>query len=61
MKNLKLILLGLAALLFGVCAILLAGLQGTPTYHNGFWELTGVIFPLAGLLLCIFGYVRKDQ
>lgn len=59
MKSVKLILLGIAALLFGGCSILLAGLD-LPTYHNGIYELLGVICPIAGAALAVLGFLRND-
>ena len=61
MKNLKIMLLGLGLMLFGVCAVLMSGLKGFPTYDNGFYQLLGVVCPFAGLALCLFGCARKDQ
>jgi len=61
MKSVKLILLGIAITLFGVSAALLSGLQGTPTFGNGIYELLGVICPIAGVVLSIIGFVLKDD
>lgn len=59
MKSIKLILTGIAVLLFGVCSILLAGLD-LPTYHNGIYELLGVVCPVVGVALAVFGFLRGD-
>lgn len=61
MKSLKLLLLGIAVILFGVCAILLSGLQGLPTYHNGIYEILGLICPIAGGGLAIEGFFMKGD
>ena len=61
MKNLKLMLLGIALLLFGICAALLAGLNGIPTFRNGEYELMALICPFAGLALVVLGFARKDK
>ncbi len=61
MKNLKLMLLGIALLLFGVCAALLAGLAGTPLFRNGEYELMAVLCPFAGLALAVWGFFWKDK
>lgn len=52
-------LLGIALILFGISAVLLAGLQGTPTYGNWIYELLGVLCPLAGLALVVAGCFGK--
>lgn len=54
-------LLGLALLLFGICAALLAGLAGTPLFRNGEYELLAVICPFVGLALAVLGFCRKDK
>ena len=61
MKNIRLLLLGIALLLFGISANLLAGLQGTPTFHNGIYELLGVICPVAGLGVALLGFFAGDR
>ncbi len=61
MKNTKLVLLGIAVILFGISAILLSGLQGTPAFHNGIYELLGVVCPIAGVVLSIIGFFMKDD
>ena len=61
MKNIRLLLLGIALLLFGISANLLAGLQGTPTFHNGIYELLGVFCPIAGGVLALLGFFRRDD
>ncbi len=61
MKNIKLLLFGIAVILFGICAVLLSGLQGTPTFHNGVFELAGIICPIAGVLLSAVGFFKKDK
>ncbi len=61
MKNVKLILLGIAVILFGVCSILLGGLTGMPTFHNGIYELLGVVCPVVGLVFVVWGFFRKDD
>lgn len=59
MKSVKQILTGIAVLLFGVCSILSVGLD-LPTFHNGIYELLGVICPIVGVVLAVFGFLRKD-
>lgn len=61
MKNIKLILLGIAVILFGLCSILLGGLSGTPTFHNGVYELLGVVCPVVGLVFVVWGFFRKED
>ena len=61
MKNLKLMLLGIALLLFGICSALLAGLAGAPLFRNGEYELMAVICPAVGLALAVLGFCRKDK
>lgn len=61
MKNQKLILLGIAIILFGLCSILLSGLEGMATYNNGIYELLGVICPIAGMILAILGFFMGDK
>ena len=61
MKSVKWMLLGVTVLLFGISANLLSGLQGTPTYHNGIYELLGVICPILGLGAALYGLFRKDE
>ena len=52
--------MGIAIILFGISAALLSGLSGTPTFGNGIYELLAVICPIAGLLVCGLGLVRKE-
>lgn len=59
MKSCKLLLLGIALILFGISAALLAGLD-LPTYHNGIYLLLGALCPIAGVFLSVIGFVRKD-
>lgn len=61
MKSLKLILLGVSVILFGISAILLSGLQGTPTFHNGIWELLGSICPILGIILAAAGFFFEKK
>lgn len=61
MKSVKLILLGIAVTLFGISANLLAGLAGTPTYHNGIYELLGVLCPIAGMGAAVLGFLSKEN
>lgn len=61
MESVKWMLLGIAVLLFGISSNLLAGLQGTPTYHNGIYELLGVACPILGLGIALYGLFRKDE
>lgn len=61
MKNTKLMLLGIAVILFGICAVLLSGLQGTPNFHNGIYELLGVICPILGVVLSVIGFFMRDD
>lgn len=58
-KSIKLILTGTAVLLFGGCSILLAGLD-LPTFHNGIYELLGVVCPIIGVVLAVFGFLGHD-
>lgn len=59
MKSIKLILTGIAVLLFGGCSILLAGLD-LPTFHNGIYELLGVVCPIAGAAMAAVGFLGHD-
>ncbi len=61
MKQIKIILIGIAMILFGICAILLSGLSGTPTFHNGIYELLGNISPLTGLAVSLYGLLYKPE
>lgn len=61
MKGMKLLLLGIAFILFGISANLLAGLAGTPTFHNGLYELLGVLCPIAGIGAAVLGFFMKDN
>lgn len=61
MKPIKLLLLGIAIILFGISAALLSGSQGTPTFGNGIYELLGVICPIAGVVLSVVGFACKDK
>ncbi len=61
MKNIKLMLLGIAVILFGMSAILISGLQGTPNFHNGIYELLGVVCPFAGVALVVIAFFMKDN
>ena len=60
MKSIKITLMGIAIILFGISAALLSGLSGTPTFGNGIYEphsgalgvraracAQGVMFPCA--------------
>jgi len=60
MKDLKLTLLGIAAILLGIWAVLLSGLD-LPTYHNGFLKLLGIFAPVLGVILSLAGFVRKSH
>lgn len=60
MQKLKLTLLGIAVILFGISSLLLSGLD-LPTYHNGIFELLGLFCPFLGLALSIVGFVRKED
>ena len=59
MKSVKLMLAGIAVLLFGGCSILLAGLD-LPTYHNGIYLLLGAVCPIVGVVLAVFGFFGDD-
>ena len=59
MKSVKLMLAGIAVLLFGGCSILLAGLD-LPTYHNGIYLLLGAVCPFVGVVLAVFGFLGDD-
>lgn len=59
MKSLKLMLAGIAVLLFGGCSILLAGLD-LPTWNNGIYQLLGVVCPIIGVVLAVFGFLGDD-
>lgn len=61
MKNIKLILLGIAVMLFGLCSLLLSGLGGLPTYNNAVFELLGVISPIAGVIIAAAGFFIGDN
>ena len=61
MKSLKFLLLGIALILFGISAVLLSGLQAVPTLHNGVYELLGVLCPIAGVALSVFGFFYRDK
>ncbi len=54
MKSVKLMLAGIAILLFGGCSILLSGLD-LPTWNNGIYQLLGVVCPIIGVVLAILG------
>lgn len=60
MKQIRFILFGIAVLLFGVCANLLAGLD-LPTLRNGIYELLGVICPFVGIAISGYGLFCKDE
>ncbi len=59
MKSVKLMLAGIAVLLFGGCSILLAGLD-LPTWNNGIYQLLGVVCPIIGVVLAVFGFLGDD-
>ena len=60
MRGAKLILFGIAVLLLGVNASLLSGLQ-LPTYHNWLFELLGLVCPVFGIMLAVWGVFAKDD
>lgn len=60
MRGVKLILFGISVLLLGVCATLLSGLQ-LPTYHNGIYEILGLVCPVFGTMLAVWGVFAKDE
>ena len=59
MKSVKLMLAGIAILLFGGCSILLSGLD-LPTWNNGIYQLLGVVCPIIGAVLAILGFFGDD-
>lgn len=59
--DMKKMLLGIAVILCGICAILLSGLQGTPTFNNWLLELFGITFPIVGFVLTIWGFLVKEK
>lgn len=59
MKSVKLMLAGITVLLFGGCSILLAGLD-LPTWNNGIYQLLGVVCPIIGVVLAVFGFLGDD-
>lgn len=59
MKSVKLMLAGIAILLFGGCSILLSGLD-LPTWNNGIYQLLGVVCPIIGVVLAILGFLGDD-
>ena len=59
--DMKKMLLGIAVILCGICAILLSGLEGVTSYKNGLYELFGVLFPIVGLVLSIWGFFVKEK
>lgn len=61
MKSIKLILVGISLLLFGICAILLSELDGVPTFQNGVFQLLGLICPFLGLPLSAWGTLKKQN
>lgn len=61
MKNQKLMVLGIATILFGICSILLSGLGGLPTYNNAVFELLAVICPIVGIVLALIGFFMRDK
>lgn len=61
MKNIKLLLFGIALLLFGISVNLLAGLQGLPTFQNGIYELVGIFSSIVGIAVSCLGFIRKDD
>lgn len=60
MKGQRWMLLGIALILFGISAALLAGLQNTPTFGNGIYELLGVLCPIAGLGAALLGFFTRE-
>ena len=60
MKGSKLILLGIALILFGVSALLLAGLD-LPTHRNWIFETLGLVCPLFGLVTAFWGSLVKED
>ena len=59
MKGIKLMLAGIAVLLFGGCSILLAGLD-LPTWNNGIYQLLGVVCPIIGIVLAFLGFLEDS-
>ena len=59
MKSVKLMLAGIAILLFGGCSILLSGLD-LPTWNNGIYQLLGLVCPIIGVVLAILGFFGDD-
>lgn len=60
MKGMKLNLLGIALILFGVSALLLAGLD-LPTYHHWIFETLGLVCPFFGLITAFWGALVKED
>lgn len=60
MRDLKLLLLGIAVLLFGICAALLAGL-GIPGFSYGEYETMTTISLFVGLGLAVLGFVWREE
>ncbi len=58
MKNLKLTLLGIAVILFGISVLLLSKL---PLPDSGIFEILGLFCPFLGLTLSIIGFVRRED
>lgn len=61
MKSTKLMLLGIVVLLVGICSFLLSGLEGMPTFDNGFFELLGVACTAVGIIVSLVGFFKKDN
>jgi len=68
-KNIKLMLLGIALIIFGA-TMSLYELNGVIFFENADWlnslqwiiiEISSFISPIAGLILVIVGFLRKDS
>lgn len=57
MKSVKLILLGIAIILFGAACL---GLEALVFDDDGIFEILGVISPFVGLGVSVFGALKKD-
>ena len=61
MKNIKMILFGIALILFGIFASILSGQAGDYDFLLTIIIGFGVFSPIVGLILCAVGFFRKDD
>lgn len=61
MKSYKMMLLGIAFILFGICSVLMSALPDSPAYRVGIFEISALLCPIVGMAISVLGYLQKGS